>query len=220
MPVCNTAPSHRGFPVAKRLTATLGRVAAAFPVWVVLAGWPAAGYGDGVPEWTLVPDESRLEFVFTQAGSEEQGHFERFDARFHFDPDRPADSGFEATVDMASVETGDDERDALLRSEDLFAVKRWPRAEFSTLAVEKQGGHRYRAEAELTIRDRTRKLPFPFELRITENDGDRPRLHLTAEVTLKRLDYGVGQGDWADTDQVPDEVRVKVDVTARRVVSE
>jgi polyisoprenoid-binding protein YceI len=168
--------------------------------------------------WSLLPEVSRLDFQFTQAGSDETGGFRDFEADFRFDPDRPEQSSIEVKVDMASVDTGDSERDQILRSADLFDVERWPEAHFKTTSITRQEGNRYLAEAQLTIRDQTRPIPFPFSLKITEKAGQdgKPVFRLTAEVPLKRLDFGVGKGDWAETTWISDEVLVHVDVQARK----
>ena len=91
-------------------------------------------------------------------------------------------------VDMTSVETGDSERDQILRSADLFDVKRWPEARFKTTSITRREGNRYLAQAELTIRDQTRQIPFPFTLEISEKTGQEGQavFRLTAEVPLKR----------------------------------
>lgn len=168
-----------------------------------------------VASWNLLPEASHLQFQFTQAGSDETGGFGKFQADFKFDPDKPAQSGFDVTVDMASVDTGDPERDQILKSEDLFAVDQWPEAHFKTTSITHQEGNHYMARAELTIRDQTREIPFPFTLEISDSGRKGlPVFKLTAEVPLKRLDYGVGKGDWAETTWISNEVLVKVNVQA------
>lgn len=179
----------------------------------------ASAEQDQVVSWSLLPESSHLEFQFAQAGSDETGRFRDFQADFRFDPDRLEQSSFDVTVDMTSVDTGDSERDQILRSADLFAAEQWPKARFKTTTVTRREGNRYLAEAMLTIRDQTRQIPFPFTLEITEKTAGQERrgqtvFRLKAEVPLKRLDYGVGKGDWTETTWISNEVLVKVDVQA------
>ena len=61
----------------------------------------------------------------------------------------------------------------------------------------------------MTIRDQTRPMSFPFTLDIKDM-----RFHLTSEVTIQRLDYGVGMGYFANTSAIPNDVTVAVDVYA------
>ena len=58
-------------------------------------------------------------------------------------------------------------------------------------------------------------MTFPFTLEMEMYDG-QPRFHLTSEVTVQRLDYGVGQGYWANTATIPNEVVVVIDVYANQ----
>lgn len=187
----------------------------AFCIWLLLAWGQAGAEQAQVASWNLLPEVSRLDFGFTQAGSDEAGGFRNFQADFRFDPDRPEQSSIDVTVEMASVDTGDSERDQILKSADLFDVERWPKAHFKTLSITRKEGNRYLARAELTIRDQTRQLPFPFTLEISEKNGQAV-FRLTAEVPLRRLEFGVGKGDWAETTWISDEVLVQVDVQARK----
>ena len=191
----------------------------AFCIWLLLAWGQTGAEQAQAASWSLLPEVSRLDFQFTQAGSDETGGFRNFQADFRFDPDRPEQSSIDVTVEMASVDTGDPERDQILKSADLFDVERWPKARFKTISITREEGNRYLARAELTIRDQTRQIPFPFTLEISENGQGEQRqavFRLTTEVPLRRLEFGVGKGDWAETTWISDEVLVQVDVQARK----
>lgn len=169
-----------------------------------------------VQRWRMVPKHSHLEFFFEQAGSTVKGSFRVFEADYWFEPESLEGSRFDVIIDLASVNTGDPDRDGVLRSEDMFAVERWPQARFTALNMKRVGVGRYSAEAELSLRGSVKKLPFPFTLEITRKKKQR-WFTLKAEVGLKRLDFGVGQGDLSDTSWVADEVKVLVDVRAKAV---
>jgi len=70
------------------------------------------------------------------------------------------------------------------------------------------------SEGTLTVRDVTKPMSFPFKLDV-EIDGGL-RFRLTSEVTIKRLEFGVGQGYWASTAEIPNDVIIKVDVYAKK----
>jgi polyisoprenoid-binding protein YceI len=183
---------------------------------LILAGGLCAAFAHAAaPEWRLLPEKSTLAFVFGQAGTDEKGQFRAFPCRLHFDPANLEQSGFDVTVDMKSVDTGDKDRDEILLSKDMFAVEQWPQARFQTLKIERRNDNEYLAEAELTVRDQTRRILFPFRLVIAEEQAGR-NFRLQSEITLKRLDFGVGQGEWQETTWVADEVRVLVDIQAER----
>jgi polyisoprenoid-binding protein YceI len=153
-------------------------------------------------QWTLQPRESKLTFVGTQAGAEFEGVFERFTADIKFDPQDLAGSRFDVKIDLASVNTRDSERDDYLKGEDLFAVKQFPTAHYVAEGFAFKGG-KFTANGKLTLRNVTRAVPIEFRF---ENATGSAAIEGSAQ--LKRLDFGVGQGDWKDTSTVANEVKV------------
>lgn len=154
--------------------------------------------------------QSTLEFAFSQAGAQNKGKFTRFPVKFDFSPDNLAGSRLEVTVDMTSLDTGDKERDDTLRGADLFSVAKFPQAHFLATQFAKTANG-YEAIGKLTIRDATRDARVPFTFR-TGSDGGAPFAYMGGRTTIKRLDYGVGQGDWKATDQVGNDVVVSFTV--------
>jgi polyisoprenoid-binding protein YceI len=171
---------------------------------------PAAGWE--------VTEESALGFTALQQGSPVEGRFERFDAAVELDPAALADSSIEVVIDVASVASGHKDRDAALRSSSFFEVARWPEARFASREVVHLEGERYEARGELTIRDVTRAVVLPFTLTIGPDpaDGGRLRAEAAGDLAIARLDYGVGQGDFASTKTVGDEVVIHVAIVATR----
>jgi polyisoprenoid-binding protein YceI len=155
-------------------------------------------------QWTLQPRESKLTFVGTQAGAQFEGAFERFTADIRFDPQDLAGSRFDVQIDMASVNTRDSERDEALKSDDLFAVKQFAGSHYVAERFAAKGGGKYTAAGKLTLRNVTRQVPIEFTF---EKQGGSAWLKGSAQ--LRRLDFGVGQGDWQDTSSVANEVQVR-----------
>jgi polyisoprenoid-binding protein YceI len=156
-------------------------------------------------KWTLQPKESKLTFVGTQAGAEFAGTFERFTADIKFDPQDLAGSRFDVKIDMASVNSRDSERDDTVKSDDLFAVKQFPTAHYvaERFTAGSKGGNKFTGTGKLTLRNVTRDVPIEFTFE--KKDGSA---WLKGSAQLKRLDFGVGQGDWKDTSTVANEVKV------------
>jgi polyisoprenoid-binding protein YceI len=152
--------------------------------------------------WTLQPKESKLTFVGTQAEAEFTGAFERFTADIRFDPQDLAGSRFDVKIDMASVNSRDSERDETIKSDDLFAVKQYPSAHYVADRFTAKGST-YTATGKLTLRNVTRDVPIQFTF-----ESKNGSAWLKGSAQLKRLDFGVGQGDWQDTSQVGNDVRV------------
>jgi polyisoprenoid-binding protein YceI len=167
--------------------------------------------------WQLEPG-SRIGFTALQQGSPVDGRFETFTAEISFDPDDLGDSRVEVEIDTASITTGHKDRDLTLRSSGFFDVAKWPTARFASEDLTDEGGDTYAAHGQLSIRDVTREVVLPFELTIGADPDAADRLLATAtgELSISRLDYGVGQGDWASTKTVGEEVVIKIEIQATR----
>jgi len=184
---------------------TRARALASALLATLLARVPAAA-ADNVTHYVLDPAKSKLEFSFSQAGAQNKGRFTHFTTALDLAASDPAASHLEVTVEMSSVDTGDQERDDTLRDADLFAVRKFAQARFVAAQIVKTATG-YEAVGKLTIRDMTRDLRLPFVLRTATEQGVSAA-YMTGKTSLRRLDYGVGQGDWKATDQVGNEVGV------------
>ncbi len=178
------------------------------------AFWSAAAAANDVPFWT-VEEDSRVGFVATQSGAAVEGAFEAFTAEIAFDPGNLAASRVAVVIDVASVNSESKDRDDTIRSAALFDVAQWPEARFMAEGFTALGGDRFEAAGELTMRDATLPVVLPFTLVITEEAGVQ-RARASGELEVSRLDYGIGQGLWADTSVVGEAVVIRIDITASR----
>jgi len=172
----------------------------------LLTGALAWGAGGAPAHYVADARKSSLEFSFVQAGAQNKGRFTRFPVAFDFAPDNLAGSKLEVTVEMGSLDTGDQERDDTLRGDELFAVGKFPQAHFSATQFNKTSAG-YEAVGKLTLRGVTRDLRVPFTFRTASENGAAVG-YMSGKATLKRLDYGVGQGDWKSTEEVGNDVGV------------
>jgi polyisoprenoid-binding protein YceI len=175
---------------------------------VCLTAW-ATGAAAETPSpvhYVLDQAKSTLEFSFTQAGALNKGKFKRFPVTFDFAPDNPAGGRLDVTVEIASLDTGDKERDDTLKGDDLFAAAKFPQAHFLATQFAKTAAG-FEAQGKLTIRDQTRDVRVPFTFRTAVEQGATVG-YMSGKTTIRRLDFGVGQGDWKATDQVGNEVGV------------
>lgn len=162
------------------------------------------GLAFAATHWVMQPRQSELTFTAVQAGAPFQGKFEKFTADIRFDPSDLANSRFEVQVDLASVNSQDSERDDILRGPDLFAVEKWPTATYVTERFEHRGGTKFAAIGKLTLRGVTREVPIAFTF-----EANKTGAWLKGSAKFKRLDFGVGQGEWKDTEGVANEVQVQ-----------
>ena len=173
-------------------------------VWAWV-GASAAGSA-AVPHYALDPAKSSLEFNFDQAGAQNKGKFTHFAVSFDFSPENLAAGRLEVTVEMSSADTGDKERDDTLRGGDLFAAAKFPQAHYTATQLTKTPTG-YEAAGKLTLRGVTRDVRVPFTFRTATESGASVG-YMSGKTTVRRLDFGVGQGDWKATDQLGNDVGV------------
>ncbi len=153
-------------------------------------------------DYTVQPSGSTLAFHGNFQGSGFDGHFEKFDAAITYDPTHLDASKFDVTVDLSSAKTGDSDRDTALPGSDFFNVSQFPRAHFVTTAFHQDGG-KVIADGNLILHGVTK----PVSLTVDFKPNGK---HATLDVkgTVKRLEFGVGGGDYADTSVIANEVTV------------
>ncbi|MBS0613345.1 MAG: YceI family protein [Proteobacteria bacterium] len=148
------------------------------------------------------PARSVLGFTGIQAGAEFKGVFKKFSARVSLDPAQLATSRIEVHIDTHSVDTQDGERDSNIRGADFFDVAHHPQATYVTRAIA-QTAKGFSATGTLTLRGVSRDVPLEFTFTRTGAGGT-----LTGTTAVKRLDFGVGQGEWKSTEWVGNEVKI------------
>ncbi len=148
---------------------------------------------------------STLSFTGEQQGEPFQGQFRKFASTIRFDPAVLAEARFDVSVDITSADSANSERDETMLGAEFFDSKKFPKARFTTGAFRQIAPGKFEADATLTIRDKSVALKFPFTW-----SGDAKSAVLKAKVTLDRLAFGVGTGDWADGSSVGHKVDVNV----------
>jgi polyisoprenoid-binding protein YceI len=177
------------------------------------AGLAASDAGAAALAWTVDPAHSQLTFHPRLAGGEFAGRFERFDATIRFDPTDLAHSSLLVVVDLLGARTGDGERDTALQGSDFFQTTRWPTGTFASTGIRSLGNGRFEAMGKLTLRDVTRDVRVQFRFDPAAPSGSAARM--IGASNLRRLEFGVGQGDWRGTEWLDDAVRIEFDLALR-----
>jgi polyisoprenoid-binding protein YceI len=170
-------------------------------VWVA-STVAAADAAPAPASYIADPAASRLEFVGVQAGAEFKGVFHKFTAAVDFAPEALGGAHFDVLVDLNSLDSMDKDRDTTMRGADIFDVAHWPSAHYVTRSFTKTAAA-YVAQGALTLRGVTKDVPVDFQFTPTPGGAK-----LVGTATLKRLDFGVGQGDWKSTEWVGDVVKI------------
>ncbi len=152
----------------------------------------------------LLPAQSELSFTSRQMGVPVDGRFKRFDAKLNFDPKKPEAGQVAFTIDLGSVALGAPELEAELAKAPWFDSKRLPQASFQSSAIKPLGANRFEVAGKLTIKGQSRDIVVPISL--NQAGG---MTGASGGFVLKRLEFKIGDGEWADTSLVANEVQVK-----------
>jgi polyisoprenoid-binding protein YceI len=174
-----------------------------------LLGVLAAPAAHAVEYTTVLPQQSRVDFEFRQMGVPVKGGFKRFSVQMAFDPARPEAARATIEVDLASIDAGSREADEESAGKLWFNRSVHPKATFVSSQVRALGNNRFELRGALTLKGRTRELVIP----VTYTPG-KAAATFDGGFVLKRLDFGVGEGMWADVSAVANEVPVKFRIAA------
>lgn len=164
--------------------------------------------------WAIDAGKSHLEFQASMNGVSFTGRFGSFEGNIIFNPEDLPNSKASVRIDMASAVTDNKERDAQIITKDWFDIQTHPQATFDTIVIERAEGNRYIAVGNLSIRGVKLPVTLPFTLDIeTGKDGMRVA-KMQGALELSRLDFGIGQGEWADGKSVDTSVKVNVSLKA------
>ena len=209
MPAVKAAPAAPPVEAAPAETSAASQTPATAAPPVAEAAAPVSDLKDPVA-WA-VQKGSSLTFAATWSGSAIEGQFKTWTADILFSPEALDRSKLTVTVDMGSAATGDDQRDQSLPSGDFFDTAEHPKAIFTASKFRQTGEGKFVADGTLDLRGVKKPLSLPFSLKI---DGDTATAR--GVTTLDRTTFGVGQGEWASTDEIAAKVKVSFALTAKR----
>lgn len=142
--------------------------------------------------WALDPTHSEVSFSVKHLKiSKVRGIFEKFDVKIVTAED-PRDSTIEATIDVASVNTNQKDRDTHLRTSDFFLAEEHPTMTFVSTSVEPTGDDGFVVNGDLTLRGVTKPVTLTGEFGGVVVDGwGQTKAAASATTTINRHDFGV-----------------------------
>ena len=161
--------------------------------------------------WTVEKASSSLKFSSSMGGEAFSGVFQRWDADIRFDPADLAHSSVSVTVDVASANTANSDRDEALPTPAFFSAAAFPKATYVARSFTAAGPNSYRAVGTLTLRGVAKPLTLPFTLVITG-----PAARMSGQVAINRLAFGVGQNEWKATTTLPAAVQLSISLNAKK----
>ena len=170
--------------------------------------------------WNLDPAHSSAAFeVKHMMIATVRGHFREFGGRLDAAEEDPANSRVTGWAKVASIDTGNAERDAHLRSAEFFDAERYPEIRFASTRIQHVEGGDYRVSGELTIKDVTREIEMTATVEgAAEDPWGNERVGISVRGTIDRTDFGL---TWQQRLQgggllVGEKVNILVDVSAVR----
>jgi polyisoprenoid-binding protein YceI len=163
-------------------------------------------------EWKMDPAGSKLEFIPTYEGEKAPGVFKEFDTQLTLDPKKPAGNKLDVTIKIASADMNNSDMNEAIKDPEWFDVKKFPQAEFHATDIKPgSAAGSYVARGKLTIKGTQKEVSVPFKL--TESGATGA---MEGELTLDRMQFNVGSGDWAKGDTIGLNVTVKFKVSLRK----
>ncbi len=157
--------------------------------------------------WAIDFPASSIKFTAEQSGAPFDGGFATWSGEMRFSDAALDQSTFDIRIDLASVSTGDQDRDDTLAMPEWFDSAEQPVAHFVTQRIRREPDGSFAAEATLTIKQTSVPITFKFNV---SRDAASEIDTLTGTAQLDRLALSVGTGDWADTEVAGQFVEVQV----------
>jgi polyisoprenoid-binding protein YceI len=173
-----------------------------------------------ISTWTIDPQHSIAEFAVKHfVVTTVKGRFREFEGVLHIDEAHAENSSVLGSIDVASIDTNEPDRDAHLRSDDFFNAEKYPKITFQSTRVERVDDTHYRVYGDLTIRDVTKQvvLDTEFEGQVDDPWGGR-RAAFTATTEISRMAFGVRWNQAIETGGavVSDDVKITLNLEAVR----
>jgi polyisoprenoid-binding protein YceI len=149
---------------------------------------------------------STLGFSGNYQGEAFKGRFPGFATVFSFDPAKLATGRLTVVIPLVNATADNPDYDSELRGSAFFDSKKFPQARYIATKFRSLGGNKYAADGTLSLRG----ISKPVTLTFTWTAGTQPVL--TGTAVVKRLDFGVGGGEWADTSVIPNEIQIATKV--------
>lgn len=150
------------------------------------------------------PASSRIDFGFKQMGVGMDGRFDRFSVQLQFDPVKPEAARAVLELQVDSVDTGSVEGNEEVKGKLWFDSANHPLARFESSQLKALGEGRFELSGNLTIKGHTKAVIASLSY---VPDGANARIE--GRFPIKRADFGVGEGEWADYGLVANEIEVR-----------
>jgi len=170
-----------------------------------------------ITTWNIDPAHAIAEFkVKHMMIANVKGQFSRLSGVLTLDESDIANSRVEASIEAASIETHNEQRDTHLKSPDFFDVEKFPILSFKSTDIRVVRDGELKLQGDLTIRGVTRKVTFVVEgpTPPTKDPWGNARIGISATTRINRKDFGLTWNAALETGGilVGDDVNISLDV--------
>ncbi|MFF3496214.1 YceI family protein [Streptomyces sp. NPDC002795] len=169
-------------------------------------------------DYTVDPAHTSLGFVARHAMvTNVKGGFSDFTGSLHLDGSDPAKSTASFDVQMASISTGNEDRDGHLKSADFFKIDEFPTMTFRSTSAESLGGDDYRITGDLTILGTTKPLSIDLEFNgVAKDPFGNERVGFEGKTEILRSEWGLTWNAALETGGVliSDKIKLNFDISA------
>jgi polyisoprenoid-binding protein YceI len=151
-------------------------------------------------------DKSEIRFQSKQMGANVEGRFRRWKANIVFVPKDLGRSKADFDIELGSIDLASDESETEVKRPLWFDTAKFPVAHFASSTIRDLGGDKYEVAGKLTVKGITHDAVVPITLKKDATGNSVAE----GSFTLKRLDYKIGEGEWADPSMVANDVLVRI----------
>ncbi|MCU1758367.1 YceI family protein [Pseudomonas sp. 14P_8.1_Bac3] len=176
--------------------------------WVAALSFGVMSCAHAVEYKQVNATASTLSFTYNQFSSRVYGTFSRFEGALDFDTENPTAAHAALTIQLDSIDAGSSDANEELKKPAWFDTVHSPVATFESTAVKALGENRYSITGNLTLRGITHVVDVPVLLKAESGIGI-----FDGQLILKRSDFKIGEGEFADT-VVSDDINIRFRMVA------
>lgn len=166
-------------------------------------------------EWKLDKSHASVNFSINHFFSAVTGKFSNFNGEFYLNTNTPSNSKINFSIDINSINTGNEKRDSHLQSEDFFNQKKYPKITFKSYKVEEKSDKKLLVYGKLTIKNITKDIILPMAIKgMIEHPMKKGTMVLGVafDTKINRSDFNIGSGKWGETLIIGDEVSITIPI--------
>jgi polyisoprenoid-binding protein YceI len=153
--------------------------------------------------------KSSVSAVFKQMNVPVESKFKKFSAAIDYDAAKPELAKATVEIDTASLDVGDADMNKEVAKKEWFNSAQFPKASFVSSSIKPAGPGKLTVAGKLSIKGKSTDVIFPLAVKT-----EAGKQVFEGALPIKRLAYGVGEGEWSKTDMVADDVTIKFRVVA------